>query len=52
MDDDGNRQLDKEEFTKGLKDTGLDISDEVILFLSYMHHKLTVEMHKNCTRIL
>ncbi|XP_077301613.1 calcyphosin-like protein isoform X2 [Arctopsyche grandis] len=30
MDDDGNRQLDKEEFTKGLKDTGLDISDEDI----------------------
>ncbi|KAL2747307.1 calcyphosin-like protein [Vespula maculifrons] len=30
MDDDGNKQLNLEEFTKGLKESGLDISDDEI----------------------
>lgn len=29
MDDDGSKQLEKDEFCKGLKDTGLDITDSV-----------------------
>lgn len=30
MDDDGNKQLNLEEFTNGLKESGLDISDDEI----------------------